>query len=201
MHVDFTHLAKAEAYRLLTHTVIPRPIAWVLTENENHSYNLAPFSYFNMVSSDPGLLMISVGHKRDGSKKDTWANIERRRRCVVHIASGQHLSAVNETARSLPAEASELVAIDASLIDEPGFDLPRLSACAVAFDCQLYDLHLLGDGPQAVIYLQVKAAYLADELLVNDPTTPDAQALDPLARLGGDDYAQLGAITGLPRPD
>ena len=200
MHFDFTHLAKAEVYRLLTHTVIPRPIAWVLTENESDGYNLAPFSYFNMVSSDPGLLMISVGQKRDGSKKDTWANIERRRRCVIHIASGQQLAAVNETARSLPAEESELAAIDASLSEEPGFSMPRLSACAVAFDCQLYDLHLLGSGPQAVIYLQVKAAYVAEAVFVDGQTVPDAQTLDPLARLGAEDYAQLGTLTGVTRP-
>jgi len=200
MHFDFTHLAKAEVYRLLTHTVVPRPIAWVLTENDHDGYNLAPFSYFNMVSSDPGLLMISVGQKRDGSKKDTWANIERRRRCVVHIASGQHMAAVNETARSLPSEESELAAIDTALTEQPGFAMPRLSDCAVAFDCELYDLHLLGTGSQAVLYLQVKAAYLAEGLLVDGQAWPDAQTLDPLARLGADDFAQLGIITSVPRP-
>jgi len=63
-----------ESYKLMAQTIIPRPIAWVVTEDEG-VVNIAPFSYFIGLSSDPATVLISVGHKPDGSPKDTLANI------------------------------------------------------------------------------------------------------------------------------
>ena len=64
MYVPLEELSPANAYFLMTQTIIPRPIAWVLSENETGTYNLAPFSYFNAVSSDPAVFMLSVGKNR-----------------------------------------------------------------------------------------------------------------------------------------
>jgi flavin reductase (DIM6/NTAB) family NADH-FMN oxidoreductase RutF len=200
MIVNFQNIEKVDVYRLLTHTVVPRPIAWVLTENDHGAYNVAPFSYFNVISSDPGILMFSAGHKRDGSKKDTWHNIEKRKRCVIHIADASLMLAVNESARSLADSESELDNIDVSVVSETGFDLPRIQQCPIAFDCDLHDIHLLGNGPQAVIYTQVKTAYVSDECKLSEQYTLDEQQLDPLARLGGERYSELGNITSIKRP-
>jgi flavin reductase (DIM6/NTAB) family NADH-FMN oxidoreductase RutF len=63
MHLDFSDFTAAQRYHLMTQTIIPRPIAWALTDSDNGSYNLAPFSYFTAVSSEPALLMLSVGKK------------------------------------------------------------------------------------------------------------------------------------------
>ena len=71
MYVDITQLDPQQIYITLTQTVIPRPIAWVLSENANGSLNLAPYSFFNAVSSEPPLVMISTGLKPDGCPKDT----------------------------------------------------------------------------------------------------------------------------------
>lgn len=200
MFYDINALEKANVYRLLTHTVVPRPIAWVLTENENGGYNIAPFSYFNIVCSDPAILMFSVGHKRDGTKKDTWQNIEARGKCVVHIANTALITDVNESARTLPSGVSELDGMAVTLTQQTGFALPRIAQCPVAFDCQHHDIHLLGNGPQAVIYVQVNSAVVADELNMENFTLAEA-ALDPLARLGGDRYSALGTIMSLDRPN
>ncbi len=199
MFYDLTTLEKISIYRLLTHTVVPRPIAWVLTESDPGRFNIAPFSYFNIVSSDPATLMFSVGHKRDGSKKDTWSNIEKYGKCVVHIANSPLINDVNESARTLPNDVSELDGMSVTLTQEAGFDLPRISQAPVAFDCDRMDIHLLGNGPQAVIYVQVKSAYIADELNMKDFTLAEA-TLDPLARLGGDRYSLLGDIESIERP-
>jgi flavin reductase (DIM6/NTAB) family NADH-FMN oxidoreductase RutF len=200
MIIEMSALEKADVYRLLTHTVVPRPIAWVLSENDNGTLNVAPFSYFNIVSSDPGLLMFSVGHKRDGSKKDTWHNIEQRKKCVIHIADASLINAVNETARGLPAEESELDNLDLTTVKDAAFSLPRIEASPVAFNCDLYDIHLLGNGPQAVIYAQVKAAYVADTLKLEQNFTLDETKLNALARLGGERYSELGKVTAVKRP-
>ena len=71
MILDLSALQPAQVYFQMIQTLVPRPIAWVLSEIENDKYNLAPFSYFNAVCSDPPLIMLSVGKKPDGSFKDT----------------------------------------------------------------------------------------------------------------------------------
>ncbi|HEY7885006.1 MAG TPA: flavin reductase family protein [Cellvibrionaceae bacterium] len=200
MIVDMSEISKADIYRLMTHSVIPRPVAWVLSENDTGNFNLAPFSYFNVIASDPALLMFSVGHKRDGSKKDTWHNIEQRERFVIHLGVANLAEQLNETARSLPAGESELERIDSQLIEDAGFGWPRLADCPIAFACQRYDIHLLGDGPQAVIYAEIKHAYISDQVLDADTGLPRADKIAPLARLGGEQYASLGEIFSLPRP-
>ena len=85
MYLDLSQLSASQVYFTMTQTLIPRPIAWVLSDNGNDSLNLAPFSYFNAVSSDPPLIMLSVGFKPDGTHKDTAINIEQRKDFIVHL--------------------------------------------------------------------------------------------------------------------
>jgi len=202
MHINLKELGKRNIYTLLTHTITPRPIAWVLTENHSHSknYNLAPFSYFNIVSSDPALLMFSVGHKRDGTKKDTWSNIGKSKECVIHIASGGLMSEVNETARPLPHGESEIENTNLKLANQHEFSLPRVAQAPVAFNCVLRDIHLVGNGPQAAVYVEVVSAYIDGKLLKGDSLAVDTRKLDPLARLGGNDYSLLGSVETIIRP-
>ena len=87
MYIDFGKMTAQQVYITMTQTIVPRPIAWVLSENPDQSLNLAPYSYFNAVCSDPPLLMISAGVKPDGATKDTRDNIRDRKEFVVHIAS------------------------------------------------------------------------------------------------------------------
>ena len=108
MYIDFSQLSANQIYGTMVQTVVPRPIAWVLSENPQEAYNLAPFSYFNAVCSDPPLLMISIGKKPDGSFKDTRVNIEQRKDFVVHIAHENMLDALNESSATLSAEVSEI---------------------------------------------------------------------------------------------
>jgi flavin reductase (DIM6/NTAB) family NADH-FMN oxidoreductase RutF len=95
MFIDFGDMTPQQIYFTLTQTVIPRPIAWVLSENANASFNLAPFSYFNAISSNPPLVMISAGMKPEGGAKDTRDNIRDRHDFVIHIVSLDQLDAMN----------------------------------------------------------------------------------------------------------
>ena len=76
MIINFSELKPTQIYKTMIQTVIPRPIAWTLTENENGTYNLAPFSYFNAIGSNPPMVSLSIGKRRDGRDKDTKRNIE-----------------------------------------------------------------------------------------------------------------------------
>ncbi len=208
MRIDFNTQSPIQAYHLMTQSIVPRPIAWVLTENDSPDeaspYNLAPFSYFNAVASDPPMLMFSIGMKPDGGKKDTLLNIERSKKLVIHIASSGHIEALNQSAASLPYGESELAQSALSTSEFDGFDLPRLSDAKIALGCTLNHFHIIGNAAQTLAFVNLEVAYYADEIVQQDESngriTIDAKALDPLARMGGINYAFLGKFLSLKRP-
>jgi flavin reductase (DIM6/NTAB) family NADH-FMN oxidoreductase RutF len=203
MQIDFSQLSSNEIYHTMTQTLVPRPIAWVLTDNGNGSHNLAPFSYFNAVCSDPPLLMFSVGLKPDGSDKDTLTNIREREKFVIHIPSVDQAETVTETARTLAHGESELALTQLTTTPFEGFSLPRIQQCKIAMACTLYEIKSLGATPQRLIFGKIEQLYLADEITTLDQKSRlkvETSLLDPLARLGGGEYASLGSVFSLTRP-
>lgn len=201
MILTMADLSPARRYFALTQSIIPRPVAWVLTENPDSSFNVAPFSYFSAVSSDPPLLMVSIGKKPDGSLKDSRLNIIERKSFVIHIAHRELVEAVTETSRSLPLGQSELDNIALETTPFEGFNLPRISACRVALACELYRAEDI-TATQSMILGRVVSLYLDDAIVDTGAQRLSilADKIDPIARLGGDDYACLGAILTVPRP-
>jgi len=205
MLIDLSSLSPNRVYFTLIQTLIPRPIAWVLSANETTadgaSYNLAPFSYFNAVSSDPPLLMISIGKKPDGSDKDTRRNIIERGHFVVHIAHADQAEAVNASSAPLAAGLSEPEQLGLATVPFGDFPLPRLGDCRVAFACERY--RLMEAGEQMIIFGLVRSAWIDDSIAAEGEAGRlqiDARKLNPLSRLGGDHYGLLGDILTLPRP-
>ena len=140
MEISFSELKSSQIYHLMIQTVVPRPIAWVLTKNIGGSYNLAPFSYFNAISSAPPILMFStgkkMGEKEKGEKKDTWKNIEREGEFVVLIPSVAQAQAVSGTAKELAFGESEVTDLGLEMVDfTDGWQRPKGSK--VAYHCQL----------------------------------------------------------------
>ena len=203
MLLDLTTLSPNRVYFTLIQTLIPRPVAWVLSDNGDGGCNLAPFSYFNAVCSDPPLMMLSIGKKADASLKDTRRNIVERGHFVIHIAHRELLPALNASAAELPAGRSELAVGGLATAAFGDFPLPRLADCRVAYGCRLSQLIELGPLPQALILGQVEQVYIDDavvELGEAGRFKVDAHRLDPVSRLGGDEYGLLGDIVTLPRP-
>jgi flavin reductase (DIM6/NTAB) family NADH-FMN oxidoreductase RutF len=203
MHIDVTTLSPQDAYSRLIQTIVPRPIAWVLTSNQGGSHNLAPFSFFNAVCSDPPLVMLSVGIKPDGSEKDTWVNIRDRTHFVIHIAHRQVIRSVAESAASLPAGQSEIDALGLETTSFPGSPLPRLADCRVAFACERYDIRELGPGRQALILGKVTGMFVDDAVLGPSDAGKfrvSAEKLEPVGRLGGNEYVTFGEKLNIPRP-
>lgn len=203
MIIDFSAIQSLQRYHLLTQTVIPRPIAWVLSQNDNASnYNLAPFSFFNAICSDPPLLVLSIGKKLDGSIKDTRRNILSGREFVVHIASLFQAEMLNASAAALDYGESELEGTQLSLVDLEGCAVPRIAEALVAYHCTLYDVHELGPNQQAIIYAQIHQLYLDDTIVKkeNDRLYIDAVALDPLARLGATEFSGISRPFAQKRP-
>ncbi|QFI38100.1 flavin reductase family protein [Moritella marina ATCC 15381] len=204
MQLSFSDFSASQRYHLMTQTIIPRPIAWALTESGEANYNLAPFSYFTAVSSEPALLMISVGKKPNGDNKDTLTNILKNKKIVIHIASADQAELVTQTAATLAHGESELANAGLTTAAFEDFPLPRLAQCDIAYGCELYEIKELGDVPQTLIFVEVKQLYLGDSVVVKDAKDRmkvDADKVKPLARLGGGEYASITAPFSLQRPD
>ena len=187
----------------MTQTIIPRPIAWVLTDSGDQNYNLAPFSYFTAVSSAPPLLMFSVGKKPDGSAKDTTVNVKQNKNLVIHIANSDQSKAVTASAATLEHGESELLSTGLETVEFEGFSLPRLKDCQIAFACTLFETQELGETPQTLIFAKIEHIYINDEVINLDDkgrVKVLANKVNPLSRLGGSEYGSLGDIISNIRP-
>ncbi|GJL81526.1 MAG: hypothetical protein DHS20C01_11600 [marine bacterium B5-7] len=203
MLIDLNKLTPQQVYFTLIQTVIPRPIAWVLSENEGGSYNLAPFSYFNAVCSDPPLVMISIGRKPDGAFKDTKINIEERPDFVIHIVDEDTLDDMNASSATLPYGASELaeVGLETTAIDD--FPLPRLKRVKVAFACTRHQVLQLGGSPQSIVFGEVKKVFVEDSVVGEDAKGRAkilADKIRPVGRMGASEYLSFGEIIRKARP-
>jgi len=201
MIINFSDYNASQRYHLMTQTIIPRPIAWVLTNSTNgnnnqNNLNLAPFSYFTAISSEPALLMLSVGKKPNGDIKDTLTNVLKNKKMVIHIAGENLADIVTQTAASLDHGDSELTTISDEVLNTvpfDGFTLPRLAQCDIAYGCELFEIKEIGDVPQTLIFVEVKQLYVSPKVTtVNDGRVKiHADSVNPLARLGASEYSGI----------
>jgi len=196
-------LEPVDRYRLMIQSIIPRPIAWTLTQNPGGNYNLAPFSYFNAIHSNPPLIMMSVGYKADKSPKDTRANIVREKKFVVHIASAEHAETVTRSSMPLATGESEVEDCGLELVDFAPFSLPRIVGVRIALACELDRVIEVGSNKQGLVFGEIRHMYVEDSLITESSGKIhiDAMKLSPLARLGGDDYGVLGSVLTVARPE
>lgn len=196
MYIDLSTLKPNHVYGLMTQVLIPRPIAWVLSQNEDGGWNLAPFSFFTGISSKPPLLMLSIGKRPEGGEKDTLVNIERRDRFVVHLPTVAQMAEVEASSEPLPAGVSEVEKLALAVTDLPGFDLPRLTASPLALACRRHQLIRLEGVAQVLVIGRIEAIHVDDALVEqteNGRIMIPAMKIDPLCRLGSTEYARLGA--------
>jgi len=169
MQLDFSTLSANQIYHTMIQTVIPRPIAWVLSENESGNFNLAPFSYFTAVASDPALLMFSIGKKlgedQQDINKDTLKNIQKRQDFVVHIAHAELVNELNTSAANLAYGESELDSAGLSTTPMEGFRVPRVTETKIAFACSLYEIKEIGNKPMSLVFGEIHSAYICDSII------------------------------------
>ncbi len=204
-HVDIKldNLDRVQTYHLMTQAIVPRPIAWVLSDNGPGAtgldrWNLAPFSYFNGVSSNPAQLMFSIGHGMDAREvKDTYVNLRARPQFVLHIPTVPEAANVVASARPLPHGEGEVSALDLDVAWPPEWSVPRLATSKLAMACTVDQMVDVVAGLQQIMVI----AHVTDLWVDDDVTVQDAEgnaridpvSLDPLARLGGGLYAAIGA--------
>lgn len=203
MQIKLDELSAPMTYFTMTQTVVPRPIAWILSENEDAGFNLAPFSYFNAVCSDPPLVIVSIGTQDDGSEKDTLRNIKARSQFVIHIASCSQLAELNQSSATLPPGESEVLANQLPTTSVDGFHIPRLSDCKIALMCERYQVQTIGNNRQSLLFAEIREIYIDDDCVeVNEKGRLKvlAERVQPLARLGASEYASFGDVLVARRP-
>ena len=203
MDIQFSDKTPVERYHLLVQSVIPRPIAWILTAEEDGGLNLAPYSFFAPVCSAPPTLVVSIGQKSAGTEKDSYRNLKRSGWCVVNIADASQVDSLNMSSATLAAGVSETSSFDIPVEPQENWPLPRVAAAPVAFLCRYQQQVDLGAAPQHVIFLEIERMFIDEGVAAEVDGRPklDSELLNPLARLGGAEYAALGERMVRPRPE
>jgi flavin reductase (DIM6/NTAB) family NADH-FMN oxidoreductase RutF len=172
---DLSVMPSSDAYRLLTTLIVPRPIALVTSVNAEGVVNAAPFSFFNMIGSNPPVVAIGVGNRRSGEPKDTAANIARTGEFVVHIVDEAIAERMNITAIEFPAEVSEVPQAGFTLVPSAKVGVPRLEEAPVHLECRLAQYVTI--GANHIILGEILHIH------IRDGETPDT--LRQIARMGG----------------
>ena len=195
MILDPRALPTSDVYRFLISAVVPRPIAFVSTIGGDGGMNLAPFSYFNAVSSEPPLVTIAI-NVRDGDPKDTLRNIRETKEFVVNVVSESLLDAMVSTAGDWPRGTSEFG--PAGLTPAPSARVrpPYVAESPLQLECTLYSEVTLGNS--VLVVGEVILARVRDDVLTDGKV--DAAKLAPVGRLGGEFYAPLGPVLRRKRP-
>lgn len=186
-------------YKLMTGLVVPRPIAWITTLSSEGRVNLAPFSAFAFCCHKPPMISITVGlheYDRKGELKDTVVNILRDREFVVNIANRSLLAALHASSAVYPPELSEVEALGLATCESATVRTPRLADAPAALECRLHSTIELGEAGDRIVIGRVTMFQVADHLLRDGKV--DTRTLDPIARLGGPNYATFGEIVTMP---
>lgn len=202
MLLDFSALKPRDAYAWMISTIMPRPIAWVSTISADGTTNLAPFSFFQGVTSNPPTLMFCPVNTRDGVKKDTVRNIEEVPEFVVNLVPFALAEQMNRCSALLPYGESEFEAFGIEAAPSQRVRPPRVAAAPVAFECTLDRFVHIGEGPLAanVVFGRILLAHVTDAVLGADGR-PDAAKLDLIGRMGGETYSRTTERFDIKRPD
>jgi flavin reductase (DIM6/NTAB) family NADH-FMN oxidoreductase RutF len=197
MRLDTASLGANEAFRLLSSAVVPRPIAWLTTLNQNGSVNLAPFSFFNAVSSEPPMIAVSIEDRSPNEDKDSLANIKRTGSFVSHVVTETLLEATVTSAIEFPSEVSEAEAVGLKLVSSHHIAVPRLLEAPVSMECKLETLLRVGTAATLVI-AKVVCFHLQDELYKNGRI--DSTQLQAVGRMSGSAFAKTCDVVSIPTP-
>lgn len=187
-------------YKLLTGTIIPRPIAWVSTVDNNGINNLAPFSYFNMVGDDPPHIMFST--RRDtNSNKDTLNNILVNKQFVVNMVTESLAEQMNATAQSVPSDIDEFDLVGVTPIPSVAVKPMRVKESPIHLECELVHHYFLENhkqGGACIIIGRVVHMHFEDNVLLEDFKI-NMETYKPIARLAGSNYSKIGEIFSVKR--
>lgn len=165
-HFDLDAMSKGDAYKLLASVILPRPIAWVVSKSAAGDLNAAPFSFFNILSSDPPLVAISFSSAPDREGKDSLAFIRERGEFVVNMVPEELAEAMNTTAINAPRGTDETQLAGLALLPSQVVDVPRIAGSPVALECKLFETLQPGGSSTIllgrIVYVHVRSSAFED---------------------------------------
>ena len=200
LSIDPSKITERDNYKFLIGSVIPRPIAFVTTNSKNGMLNGAPFSYFNIVSSNPPMLSIAI-QRSEGRQKDTARNILETKEFVVHIVDEQNVEKINMTAANLPPDQSEVELAKLTPIASIKISVPGVQEAKIRMECTLEHSLSFGEPDSSgcdLIIGKVVQFHIEEKIYENGRINP--KGLGAVSRLAGNDYAKIGEIFTIERP-
>jgi flavin reductase (DIM6/NTAB) family NADH-FMN oxidoreductase RutF len=200
VQLDLSTFSPGRAYRFLISAVVPRPIAFVSSLSAKGVRNLAPFSYFMGVGPSPPTVAISIIRRRE-ELKDTARNILETGEFVINSATEEIVEQLNRTGGDYAPEIDEFEITGLTPVDSVKVKPPRVAECPVQLECRVYRTLDVGDAPliSTLIVGEVVLAHVRDDLW--DEAMIQTGKLKPISRLGATDYAKLGEIFSMDRPE
>jgi len=186
MDIDFATLTEYQRYKLMASLIVPRPIALITTMSENGIVNAAPFSMFNMLGEEPPIVMVSINRLKDGSLKDTAANIAREKEFVVHISDEAMAEKMHRCGERLPTDVSELTHVGLTPVSSKAVKPPRIAEAPVAFECTLWET--LETTSRQIFIGQVRWLHAREGLIDTALWRVRLQEYFPVARFGASYY-------------
>ncbi len=190
MLINYKDKELTQKYQLMAQTIIPRPIAWIVTENKDGIVNIAPFSYFTGLSSQPPTLIVSIGHKSDGTPKDTLKNIRQSKKCTICMVEENDLNKMHFSSKSLDADDSEAEHFDIPTKKIVEDFPPMIKTTPSAFFCTLHQEITLQGSKTIPLILEIKHQYI-DKQYTTQEEDKITISFSPVVRIGKK-YAFLG---------
>ncbi len=197
MEIDPKSLSIREVYGLMTSCIVPRPVAWVSTIAASGARNLAPFSYFMGVGSSPPMLAVSIGWRK-GEPKDTARNIKETGDFVVNVATAPLVEQMVATSGEYPPDVDEFTLAKLTPTPSAKVKSPGVLESPLRMECILVDVIKPGANPTDLILGEIIHFHVDDQIVSEG--LPAMQLLRPIARLGKQEYAELGPAFTFDRP-
>ncbi|MCM3115682.1 flavin reductase family protein [Neobacillus sp. MER 74] len=200
LSIDPVSMSERENYKFLIGSIIPRPIAFVTTISKDGVLNGAPFSYFNIVSSNPPMISLSI-QRSAGRQKDTARNIIESKEFVIHIVDEGNVEKVNKTASNLPPDQSEIELANLTPIESLIISVPGVKEAKIRMECTLeHSLELGGSDTPGCDFIIGKIVQFHVDNDIYENGRIDPRGLAAVSRLAGNNYARIGEIFEIDRP-
>ena len=186
MTIDLFGEHADRAFPILSSLIVPRPIAWVTTLNENGTVNAAPFSFFGLFGSKPPLVIFTVGDRPEGGPKDTARNVERTGEFVLHTVDEPLAKTMVATAAALPYGESETEAVNLETAPSKAVAVPRLAAAPTALECRVHSIQRIGYN--RLVLGTVVSLELRDDLFDPESRRIVQENYHPVGRMGAPDW-------------
>jgi flavin reductase (DIM6/NTAB) family NADH-FMN oxidoreductase RutF len=186
---DFEEMAPAERYKLLLATVLPRPIAWLTTQDASGAVNAAPFSFFNVFGSDPATVGVGIGSKGPAEPKDSRANIRANEQFVVNLVPFALAQEMRVTSIPFPKGVEEPKEAGLALVPSMRVDVPRIAQAPVSMECIFMQEIALGSF--SLVLGKILMVHVRDEAVIDATRLHvDATKLDLIGRMEGGWYTR-----------